>query len=252
MSIVAAYSDAFLLVPEHQRKNPRRSIGWMHGSFGHTPALSAITRTKHPRNLSSPGREPDILLALNRQAGVAGGKGAFAGQRRGQRRRRDLLPAGAPVVSAEQGKVSVDGIAEYDPVAAVPEGYRVEENARALVFKDLLPALAAVGRPIDLRLSLLGGTGTHDQRVLFVKRVYAAEVEFLCAGHSDHRPAFPAIGGLDDRAARSAGPNHVLIDDAQSAKACGGRDVNFGPLSRRDRGESEQRGQVKSHKNRID
>src|SRR5262249_13487748 len=173
---------------------------------------------------------------------------AFVLERGGKRSRRNLLPRCAAIFCCEQGELAVNGIAQHNAVLAVPEGNSVKENPSALFLKDPLPSLAAVERAIDLRLAFLRRPGADDDRGVLIESADTAEVEAICAGHAQHRPVLTTVHRPDYSAAGPAGPDHFLIDHAQSTQArrCG--DGDFGPLGRGDGGKQQQQRKKEFHR----
>src|SRR6185503_661213 len=106
------------------------------------PVLSAIRGMKHS-GCRAPGPEPDIVLAERCNAGAAGGKSAFTGQRRGHVFDCHLVP-GHAVRSGDQGEFAVDGVAHGDSVSAVPKSKAIVKSLGIAVGELPLPDFAAV------------------------------------------------------------------------------------------------------------
>src|SRR5581483_4930853 len=102
---------------------------------------------KHPRRRAA-GSEPDIFLAEGRNAGAAGGKSAFTGQRSRHRLDRYWFPIRS-VAGRDQRELAAHRIAEGDSMLAIPEGKAVIKRFRIFVGELGLPDLATVNGLVD-------------------------------------------------------------------------------------------------------
>src|SRR5437879_7142221 len=99
---------------------------------------AAVRGMKDPRGAGTARHEPDLALAAQEQACVAGGEGAFIGEGR-----QGLLPI--PVCSSVIRGADLGGalkrVAHHDAVRSVPEGDAVEEALRVRVCELKRPVL---------------------------------------------------------------------------------------------------------------
>src|SRR5437899_4254415 len=169
MRVVAAHRDSVVGVRKRDGENPRRRVLRMHRRFADGPGLAAVLGAEDSGHGSPTGGEPYIFIAMQSETGVAGRKCAFILERRRERNWWHLLPGLAAIFGREENKLSIDWIAQYDSVFAVPEGHRIEEDPRTLIFEHFLPSLAAVDGAIDSGLISFCRAGTDDDGGLLVE-----------------------------------------------------------------------------------
>src|ERR1700730_2204700 len=99
---------------------------------------------KDPRRLGASRAEPDVVLAVRDEAGAAGGEGALVRQSRRQVFRRKPFPIRSAVISDDQLKLPLYGVAESHAVLVVPEGDGIKKGFVVEVLELEDPCLAAI------------------------------------------------------------------------------------------------------------
>ncbi len=103
---------------------------------------------------------------------------------------------------------------------------RVPEAVLVRVGEEELPGSAAVGGLVEA--GEVAGAGGHDDSGFGIEGLDAAEVEAFGVGWDGAGlPVSSIVGGEEDRALGSAGPDDAVTDVVNAAKAGGG----VGPAS---------------------
>ena len=123
------------------------------------------------------------------------------------------------------------GISEEEAVLPVEKEEGIEKAVVRCVGvgEEEAPGLAAVGGFVEAgEVALAAG---HDDGVVFVPALDAAEVEVFCAGrHVAGLPEVAAVFAAEDRAVGAAGPDDAAADVVDAAEAGGGVGVFEVPL----------------------
>src|SRR5690349_21825717 len=134
------------------------------------------------------------------------------------------MPAATTVVGGDDRKFAVDRVAQGKTSAMVEERHAVVEGPRVLVFERQLPAGAAVGCAIDLRILALPNRQHHG--VVAVERLDVTKLHLVPAGWGDILPGPAAINGTHrdsgSATATASGPHYVPADDADRKQDAGG------------------------------
>src|SRR5262249_14202469 len=122
----------------------------------YAPGAAAIGGMEDASGAGAAGDVPDLVHAADEEAGIAGGEGAFTGQRG---RRLLALPMGSGVRSGADVGAAFERIADDDALCGRPESDAVEESFGIGMSELEGPVLAAIGRPVDARF--FAWTDTH-------------------------------------------------------------------------------------------
>src|SRR5579859_5339911 len=169
------------------------------GRLRHCPVHATIRRMKNPCRRPA-GAEPDILLPVGRNTCPAGRESAFVRQGDRHAPDRHWCPRRA-IAGGDERELAVNGIAQSDPMFAVPESKTIIERFGIFVGKLELPDLAAVSRLIYPRL--LSRPDAQYKRRVPIKGLYIAKVQRL--GSNDFQP-FPCRSSVDGPQHRPFGP----------------------------------------------
>jgi len=205
VQVVSAHNDSVAGIAEGDGENAGRSRAVHDGRFGGVPGLAAIGGAQDS-GCGAAGREPNVLIALHRDTGAAGGKRAFSVDGRGTAGVGKHGPVGAAVFGGEQFEAAVDGIAQSEAMVAIPERHAVEESFGLRVGELEGPALAGVRGFVDARL--IAGAGAEHVSLVGAEGLDIAEIKFLRARHLRGRPMQAGVSGSEVRSMSAAGPNH--------------------------------------------
>src|SRR6478609_7471981 len=161
---------------------------------------------KHARGRTA-GSEPDIILAVSRDTCPAGGKSAFIWQCGRHALDCHRRPRRA-IAGGDEGKLAIDGIAQSNPMFAVPEGKAIIERFGIAIDELPLPDFAAVGGLINTRL--FAGTNTEHERRVPIKGLNIAKIQRLSPRHFNLGPMLASVDGPQHRSLGPAGPGNAL------------------------------------------
>src|SRR5581483_11404424 len=116
----AADDHAVIGIAKGNRENAGRGGASKDGRLAHRPVAASILGMEDSRRFSSSRTEPKVLRAVRDEAGAAGREGALVRQSRRQVGPRKPLPMRAAVLGDDQGKFSLDRVAESHAVLVVP------------------------------------------------------------------------------------------------------------------------------------
>src|ERR1700674_2289459 len=136
------------------------------------------------------GGKPNVTLPCCSNAGSAGGKSAFVGQRSRHLAGMKRRPAFA-IGCEHQRKIAVNGVAERDAVFFVPEGKAIVEGLGLVIGELELPVLAGVSRFVNARL--LARPNAQNIGGGCTKSLDIAEIKFLRAFNAEFFPVVSAI-----------------------------------------------------------